>query len=100
MPTLEEFDAYLKRLEHHDWYYDYSDDMRAYRAGKAVRDSLVWSSKNQPLMREAFKAYTLCMFEGTVKDWPDRLIKRSQRITELRQQICVDMTNKLLLNAA
>lgn len=31
--TQEQLDSYKKRLEHHDWWYDYSDDHRMWNAG-------------------------------------------------------------------
>lgn len=33
-------EGYQKMLDGHDWYYDYSDDIRVWRHGKEVRSKL------------------------------------------------------------
>lgn len=99
MPTLEEFDAYVKQLGNHDWTFEYSDDGRVWRRGKDQQKVLLEKTKDE-MLSFAYLAYVNYTFADEKMSWPDRLIKRSQRITELRQQICIAMTNKLLLNAA
>lgn len=34
-------DIYKERLEQHDWHYDYSDDLRVYKAGASAQHQLV-----------------------------------------------------------
>ena len=45
---------FIKLLEQHDWYYDRSDDNRAYNAGSRSRDKLLYLCQEQP---ELFRLY-------------------------------------------
>lgn len=100
MPTLEEFDAFVLELNSHDWTFEYSDDQSKWRSGKAKQSSLLNQTRKNTFFDKAYIAYLDMTYSGERVSWPDRLITRANTITELRQQICVDMTNKLLLNAA
>ena len=102
MPTLEEFDDFVKQLGNHDWTFEYSDDQSKWRSGKAKQSSLLNQTRKNTFFDKAYIAYLDYTYGDSIEPmtWPDRLIKRANTITELRQQICVDMTNKLLLNAA
>ena len=42
----EQVRAYLKELDNFDWYYSFSDDIRAYRSGKRREDELRLMAKN------------------------------------------------------
>lgn len=57
MPSIEDFDAYVAKLSHHDWYYDYSDDGRVWRAGKRVRESLMETADSHPIYFQAFDVW-------------------------------------------
>jgi len=41
----------------HDWFYTYSDDPRAYRAGKDDRDRLLNLTHERPELAEIFEAW-------------------------------------------
>lgn len=57
MPSIEQFDAYIKQLCNHDWFYDYSDDVRIYRAGKESQDRLHATSLTYPTYLKAYTTY-------------------------------------------
>jgi hypothetical protein len=40
-------DIYKERLEQHDWHYDYSDDVRVYKAGTLAQHQLVLEAANR-----------------------------------------------------
>lgn len=63
MPTIEEFNAYIIKLAHHDWYYDYSDDGRVYRAGKAGLEYLQSQVKKHPIYKDAFNVWTAYIYK-------------------------------------
>ena len=95
MPTIEEFDAYVKRLSHHDWTFEYSDDGHVWRRGKDNHKSLIdQAKKSEVYFGAAYKAYIDCAFTDT--PWPERLITRSNTINALRQQILEAMVVDLI----
>lgn len=69
--SLREF---YSMLENHDWYFDWSDDMRVYRAGKESLNKLISLSQVSPKHRELFQDFESYMFTG--EPWGD---ERSDR---------------------
>ena len=87
MPTIEEFDAYVKRLSNHDWTFEYSDDGRVWRRGKEQQSALIAQAGKSELLTAAYVAYVNYTFTNAKTSWPERLITRSNTISALRQQI-------------
>ncbi len=54
---IDLFDSFVQRLAKHDWFYDYSDDINAYRRGKANETQLKQVASSHPLLKRAFDAY-------------------------------------------
>lgn len=55
-------DEYINLLKTHDWYYNYSDDHRVWRAGEEEYKKIMELSKLYDPTREIFRQYmTLCM---------------------------------------
>jgi hypothetical protein len=40
MPLLSEHSLYTRKLQQHDWHFEYSDDGHTYRRGRAEREEL------------------------------------------------------------
>lgn len=76
---LEIFDAFVKRLSTHDWHYEYSDDINAYRRGKANTTQLHQVSNSHPLLQDAYDIFAMAAFSA-----PDRAT-RDERIAVLRE---------------
>ena len=87
MPTIEEFDAYVILLGQHDWTFDYSDDHSVWRRGKDSERNLLNTANGKPLLMSAYKAFINYTFTHPDVSWPDRLVKRANAISALRQQI-------------
>ena len=87
MPTIEEFDAYLLQLGNHDWTFEYSDDITVWRHGKDAQYNLIARAGKKVVLMAAYNAYGIYTFADNNTSWPDRLIKRSNTIQALRQQI-------------
>lgn len=60
MTLLELWD----QLNQHDWFYQYSDDIRVYRAGNSDRERLSALSKTIPGGPELLEAFTKHHFSG------------------------------------
>ena len=99
MPTIEEFDAYVIKLGHHDWTFEYSDDGSVWRRGKDNEKSLLSTANGKPELMGAYKAYIDYTFTNPDTSWPDRLIKRANDISALRQQILEAMVVDLIKTA-
>lgn len=81
MPSIEEFDAYVQQLAAHDWYYDFSDDSRVYRAGRIAKERLSAQAQRHEFYQKAFKAW--CDYEfNRIDD-----TARDKAIAALRQAI-------------
>ena len=51
-------------LENHDWYYEYSDDGRVYRAGRDAEMALREASKESAAHLELYSTYHEYVFSG------------------------------------
>ena len=63
--TVEQFDAFIDRLNQHNWYYDYQEDHTTWTAGAAVYRELQADAKRVPVLQHAFDSYKACMFRDT-----------------------------------
>ncbi len=59
--TLNEYD---KLLRGHDWYYNYSDDGRVWRAGESVQSQIVSLSKMSEDHLTLYNAWSKYYFSG------------------------------------
>ena len=59
--TLNEYD---KLLRGHDWYYNYSDDGRVWRAGESVQSQIVRLSKTSEDHFTLYDAWSKHYFSG------------------------------------
>ena len=57
-------EAYLKKLQSHDWYYNYSDDNRVYNAGLAEERDLRAIARTDPELEQLFESYLAFVFSG------------------------------------
>lgn len=62
--TPEE-EAYIKRLQSHDWYYEYSDDHSVWRRGQAERDQLRGQQRSLDPDGEIWNTHAPDMFKIT-----------------------------------
>lgn len=62
MPSIEEFDAYVKQLSNHDWFYAYSDDYCVWRAGKDAQERLLSKTASHESYRKAYEAHHKCAY--------------------------------------
>ena len=81
MATLEQFNQFVKELEITDWYYDYSDDSRAYRRGKDQVEAMWIKSRTDPVYQNAYNI------------WHEHLAKKidkaacDEQLNKLREQL-------------
>jgi hypothetical protein len=59
--NLKDFDM---MLEHHDWYYNYSDDGGVWRAGEQAQDRLIKTSKESSDHLKLFESWSKHYFSG------------------------------------
>jgi hypothetical protein len=86
-PTLEQFDAFVKRLSLHDWHYDYSDDYSVYRAGKTRFEGIARDAGVHPMYRQAYDAWHTYVYGS--KGTADARTQRDQRINEIRAELLI-----------
>ncbi|HRP74556.1 MAG TPA: hypothetical protein PKZ27_03115 [Rhodocyclaceae bacterium] len=60
--TAEEFDAFRKQLQYHDWYYSWSDDNGMYNRGADQELAINAMTRLDPLLLAMAAAYHDCMF--------------------------------------
>lgn len=65
MPTNAQIIDYFNRCASFDWFYDFSDDGRVYRAGRDGEASLEGAAQAFPLFAEIKAAWARYMFSGT-----------------------------------
>jgi hypothetical protein len=89
MLTLEDFNAYIKRLANHDWSYEYSDDHSVYRSGQATRKVLTDLADVNPLYLKAYKAW----YSYINREDPSSVVmparERDQVINEIRTELLI-----------
>jgi len=49
-----EFDAYVEKLWHHDWFYDFSDDHRVWSAGASAQANLEKDHTKEFVKKQAY----------------------------------------------
>lgn len=86
IPTLEELDAYIKLLKHHDWYFDYSDDGNVWRRGNEQQKVITDTAKKHELYDQAYKIWSAYIFRDTSISGIQAEAKRNWDIAELRSK--------------
>ena len=81
MPTLEQLNAYIDRLNQHDWYFDYSDDGNVWRRGNERRAQLVQHAQTHDIYQQSYNDWASYKYDRILKDTLDN------RMDELRLQI-------------
>ena len=91
MPTLYQFEMYLKALSQMDWFYDYSDDHHVWRAGNKAMVMLQMRAEEHHYYREAFDAWTKCIYEG--RNSPEAIEQRKAAILSIKARIDSETIN-------
>jgi hypothetical protein len=85
MATIVEFEAYVEALKRHDWHFEFSDDPSIYRAGVAKERELKQQADKDPVLAQAFKAYSdLNHGQGS---WTYRTMNCNDTIEALRRLV-------------
>ena len=63
--TIEQFDAFIDRLNQHNWYYDYQEGHTTWAAGAAEYRELQADAQRVPVLKHAFDSYKAFMFRDT-----------------------------------
>lgn len=63
MPTLNDFNEYIKALNQHDWYFEYSDDGSVYKAGQANLIKLTNKANEHTMYSELFTSHGAFVFK-------------------------------------
>lgn len=76
--AIKSLEDFVNRALHHDWYYHFSDDHRAYSAGRAAHDRIVAYAAENKLAGELWgmicKAHNNDFMAGQLSDHIDRLV--------------------------
>ena len=59
--SSENIREYFKQLRYHDWYYNYSDDHRVWKAGSANYDLIRGKSKENVTYKRMYNEFTKWM---------------------------------------
>ena len=59
--SSENIREYFKQLRYHDWYYNYSDDHRVWKAGSANYDLIRDNSKENVTYKRMYNEFTKWM---------------------------------------
>ena len=84
--SITSFSAFIAALAEHDWYFDYSDDSRVYRAGRNDLIALQTTAKEHPIYEQAFNLYSDSVL-STTEPLLQRIESREQALYKLRQQV-------------
>lgn len=80
--TLETFDAFVAKLNVHDWTYEFSDDHNVWKRGQAATADLQRDARISPWHKELYDAYsTTAMMLG------GRNEKRQALVDEIRARL-------------
>lgn len=71
---LKVFDAFLERLDRHDWQFEYSDDGSVWRRGHTNHTQLIEVSNGHPILKRAFDAYCERHYRGMSQESLDAVI--------------------------
>lgn len=77
--SVEAFEAYTKRLENHDWFYEYSDDGSVWRAGLQAQKNLIADARAYPLLSALFTEYSTWIFNGREGTNPIELAREAMK---------------------
>ena len=91
MPTLYQFEVYLKALSQVDWFYDYSDDHGVWREGQRAMSLLQGQAKEHQYYQEAFDAWIKCVYEG--RNSPEAIEQRKAAILSIKARIDSETIN-------
>ena len=93
MTTLAELDAYIERLNRHDWSYEYSDDQKVWLKGLGSKAVLEADAGRDHLFNAAYAAYSSWYQAGC---GPLEKIFRDAVIGGLRKELKVAATVELI----
>ena len=85
MLTVEQFDAYIVKLQKHNWYYDFSDDNNVWKRGKEVRKELLDDAAQHKILQQAFIAWEKFVFTSGARS--KALLELENAISKLRGEI-------------
>lgn len=87
--TAKEFDAYVAKLEDHDWSFEHSDDAQAYYAGRTERKALTDAALTSRELAGAFTAYREYQFAPRMNRSDDcaRRIARDAKVRAMRNRL-------------
>jgi hypothetical protein len=63
MFALTDKEIYFEKCRTHDWFYDYSDDYRVWRAGETEHKHLVAAYRYSPELEKIYRAWADFYFE-------------------------------------
>lgn len=55
--NTQKFDAFVAKLDKHDWHYDFAENNTIWRRGKKAHDALLVDTRLFPEYKAAFDAY-------------------------------------------
>jgi hypothetical protein len=91
---IDQFDAYVKALKGHDWYYDYSDDGAVYRAGLAKSMELQAVMKTMPQLAPAYWAFTV--YNHSQGDHKHNKESLEAKLKAIRDDLAIQATTNLI----
>lgn len=87
MITIKQFNDYVEMLDHHDWHYDYSDDINVWRRGKDQYKTLTHMAKQDTIYQEVFSEFSAYAHRSDRKadDYKNLVAKLMVMREQLRQ---------------
>lgn len=87
MITIKQFNDYVETLDHHDWYYSYSDDHSVWRRGNETHKNIVGMTKSHPVYQEVYSAFSTYAFtsDKSSEDYKAMVAKLMIMREQLRQ---------------
>lgn len=85
MITIKQFNDYVEMLDHHDWHYDYSEDINVWRRGRDQYKTLTAMAKQDPVYQEIFSTFSAYVYASNRKD--DDYKNMVAKLMVLREQL-------------
>lgn len=85
---------FIALLEKHDWYYDRSDDNRAYAAGAKNRERLLYICQQQPELFRLYNQAESCVIRGVPFDFQTSSGNSVENENHTKPQTCIPDTMK------
>lgn len=83
MPTLEEFNEYVRKLAAHDWYYEFSNDQSAWMLGHRLHRELLKTAQSDPIYEKAFKAFNASYYSPKLLSSKNKLMEKMAQLQKL-----------------